>query len=313
VKIFIAGHNGMVGSSVLAAAKIKYPKASIITIDRRFLDLTSQSQVALYFENHSFDLVIDCAAKVGGIHANNKYRAEFIYQNSQIQSNIIHSSYLTGVKKLLFLGSSCVYPKLAPQPIKEEHLLSSALEYTNEPYAVAKIAGIKMCESYFKQYGCNFVSVMPTNLYGPKDSFDLINSHVLPALLRKVHQAKISGAKEVVVWGTGSAKREFMYVDDMAQACLQVIDSVDASYLNDHQISCLNIGSGDEITIKELTILISEIVGFNGDIVFDNTKPDGTPRKLLDCSKLNSFGFKCNTPLKEGIKKTYSWFLENIK
>lgn len=301
----------MVGSAILEATKQRYPKASIFTIDRKFLDLCSQSQVFSYFKHNSFDLVIDCAAKVGGIHSNNKYRAEFIYQNLQIQNNIIHACYLNEVKKLIFLGSSCVYPKNAPQPIKEESLLTSSLEYTNEPYAVAKIAGIKMCESYFKQYGCNFVSVMPTNLYGPKDSFHFENSHVLPSLMKKIHDAKVSNAESVSIWGTGKALREFMHVSDMAAACLDVAEKIDATYLNNHNISQINIGSGEEVSIAELVAKIAHCVGYNGKIIFDSSKPDGTPKKLLDCSRLNSIGFKSEINLDSGIKMTYDWFLVN--
>lgn len=307
MKTFIAGHNGMVGSAI--ARHINKP---FIFAEKSELDLENQSQVVSFFEKHRPDTVILCAAKVGGIHANNQYRADFIYTNLQIQNNIIHSSYKYGVKKLLFLGSSCIYPKFAKQPIKEEYLLSSELEQTNEPYAIAKIAGLKMCESYHRQYGCNFVSVMPTNLYGPKDKFDANNSHVLPALIRKFHEGKINKSPFVQVWGTGEAKREFMYVDDMAKACIHILENVSAKDIYSQGISQINVGIGEDISIKELACKIADTVGYTGEIRFDTSKPDGTPRKLLDITRLNNLGFKSETDLSTGLKITYEWFLKNI-
>lgn len=311
MKIFISGHQGMVGSSILNKIQKKYPTSEIITIEKKFLNLTQQNLVFTYFENHKFDIVINCAAKVGGIHSNNKYRADFIYQNLQIQNNIIHASYLSGVKKLLFLGSSCIYPKFAEQPIKEEYLLTSPLEYTNEPYAIAKIAGIKMCESYYKQYDCNFISVMPTNLYGQNDNFHPENSHVLPGLLHRFHLAKINNEPFVQIWGTGKAKREFMHVDDMADACLHVLENLEAKDLYKQNISQINIGSGYEISISELAQKIREVVDYRGEIKFDLTKPDGTLRKLLDSSRLNKLGYKPKIDIDSGLKNTYNWYLEN--
>lgn len=307
MKTFIAGHNGMVGSAI--ARHINKP---FIFAEKSELDLENQNQVVSFFEKHRPDTVILCAAKVGGIHANNQYRADFIYTNLQIQNNIIHSSYKYGVKKLLFLGSSCIYPKFAKQPIKEEYLLSSELEQTNEPYAIAKIAGLKMCESYHRQYGCNFVSVMPTNLYGPKDKFDANNSHVLPALIRKFHEGKINKSPFVQVWGTGEAKREFMYVDDMAKACIHILENVSAKDIYSQGISQINVGIGEDISIKELARKIADTVGYTGEIRFDTSKPDGTPRKLLDITRLNNLGFKSETDLSTGLKITYEWFLKNI-
>lgn len=316
MKVFIAGHNGMVGSSILKQLRREifldtFKSLSIYISHKSQLNLLNQNEVLEYFLLNKFDLVVDCAAKVGGIHSNNFYRADFIYENLQIQNNIIHSSYLSGVKKLLFLGSSCIYPKFAEQPLKEEYLLTSPLEYTNEPYAIAKIAGIKMCESYYKQYGCNFISVMPTNLYGPNDNFHPDNSHVLPGLIHKFHLAKINNKPFVEVWGTGKAKREFMHVDDMARACLCVLDNLEAKDLYNQNISHINIGSGEEISINDLAFLIAKIVRYEGDVKFDLSKPDGTLRKWMDSSKLNKLGFSCEIKLEEGIKNTYNWYLNN--
>jgi len=311
MKIFIAGHKGMVGSAIANKISNQNKNFELITIDKKYVDLTNQQHVNIFFENYKFDIVIDCAAKVGGIHSNNTYRADFIYQNLQIQNNLIHASYLNGVKKFMFLGSSCIYPKFAEQPIKEEYLLTSPLEYTNEPYAIAKIAGIKMCESYHKQYGCNFISVMPTNLYGPNDNFHPQNSHVLPGLLHRFHLAKINNQPYIQIWGTGKAKREFMHVDDMADACLHVLEKLDAKELYEQNISQINIGSGEETSISELAKKIAETVGYNGEIKFDLSKPDGTLRKLLDCSRLNKLGYKSKISIDEGIKSTYNWYLNN--
>jgi GDP-L-fucose synthase len=314
MKIFLAGHSGMVGSSILQKLKEKHKFNSevvIYTTNRTNLNLLNQKQVNDYFINNKFDLVIDCAAKVGGILSNNTYRADFIYENLQIQNNLIHASYISEVKKFLFLGSSCIYPKFAEQPIKEEYLLASPLECTNEPYAIAKIAGIKMCESYYRQYGCNFISVMPTNLYGPNDNFNAMNSHVLPGLLHRFHLAKINDEFSVKIWGTGKAKREFMFIDDMAEACLFVLENLDAEGLYSQNISQINIGSGFEVTIKELAQKISETVGYRGLIDFDLSKPDGTMRKLLDCSRLKNMGYSAKTKLEDGLKETYNWYLNN--
>jgi len=307
MKIFIAGHKGMVGSAF--ARHINKP---FVSAEKSELDLENQSQVVNFFEKHRPEVVVLCAAKVGGIHANNQYRADFIYTNLQIQNNVIHTSYKYDVKKLLFLGSSCIYPKFAKQPIKEEYLLSGELEQTNEPYAIAKIAGLKMCESYHRQHGCNFISVMPTNLYGPMDKFDANNSHVLPALITKFHQGKINRSPFVEVWGTGTAKREFMYVDDMARACIHVLDNISAKDIYSQGICQINIGIGEDISIKELAYKIAETVGYTGEIRFDQSKPDGTPRKLLDITRLKELGFKSQTDLTTGLKITYDWFLKNI-
>jgi GDP-L-fucose synthase len=296
-KIYIAGHRGMVGSSILRALQAK-GYANFVLKTSTELDLRNQQAVADFFSLEKPDYVFLAAAKVGGIVANNTYRADFIYENMMIQSNVIHQSYLNGVKKLLFLGSSCIYPKLAPQPLKEEYLLTGLLEPTNEPYAIAKIAGIKMCDAYREQYGCNFISVMPTNLYGPNDNYDLNNSHVLPALLRKFITAKKNGDAVVTIWGTGSPLREFLHADDLADACLFLMQTHNDSGL-------VNIGVGDDISILNLAQLVKQIVGFEGDIVTDTTKPDGTPRKLMDVSKLINLGWKASISLNEGINKVY--------
>lgn len=296
-KIYIAGHRGMVGSALRRRLE-REGYTNIVTRTSGELDLRDQRAVQAFFEAERPDYVILAAAKVGGIIANNTYRAEFLYDNLMIESNIIHQAYKTGVKKLLFLGSSCIYPKLAPQPLKEEYLLTGPLEPTNEPYAIAKIAGIKLCDAYREQYGCDFISVMPTNLYGPNDNYDLTNSHVLPALLRKFHEAKERGDAEVVVWGSGTPRREFLHADDLADACLFLMQRYSEPGL-------VNIGVGDDISIKELAELVKEVVGYEGTIVFDTSKPDGTPRKLMDVSKLAALGWKASIDLREGIKKVY--------
>jgi len=303
-KIFIAGHLGLVGSAIFRKLQNDGYK-NIIVRTRQELDLMDFEAVKSFFIQEKPEYVFLAAARVGGIQANITYVAEFIYQNLQIQNNIIHSSYLSGVKKLLFLGSSCIYPKLAPQPIKEEYLLTGYLEESNCGYAIAKIAGIKMCEAYCTQYGCDFVSVMPTNMYGIGDNFDLNNSHVLPALLRKFHEAKIENKPFVEIWGTGKPKREFMNSEDLADACVYIINS-DIKEL-------VNVGTGEDITISDLAAIIKKIVGYNGEIQFNISKPDGTPRKVLDVSKINSYGWKAKTNLKDGIKKVYEWYKLNHK
>lgn len=309
-KIFIAGHNGMVGSAIVRKLE-KEGFSKIIKRSSNELDLMNQKDVEDFFVKEKPEIVVIAAAKVGGILANNIYRAEFIYNNIMIQSNIINSSYKNGVNKLLFLGSSCIYPKLAPQPLKEEYLLTAPLEYTNEPYAIAKIAGIKMCESYYKQYGVDFYSAMPTNLYGFNDNFDLQTSHVLPALIRKFHEAKVNNQKEVVLWGTGKPLREFLFVDDLADAIYFLLNNVEAKDLYENDITHLNIGSGEDLSIKELALIIKNIVGYEGEIIHDTSKPDGTPRKLMDVTRINNLGWKATTSLEEGIVKTYEWFVEN--
>jgi GDP-L-fucose synthase len=308
-KIYLAGHAGMVGSAIHRQLELKqYSK--IITRNLSELDLTRQSEVEAFFKKENPEIVIVAAAKVGGILANDMFRAEFIYDNLMIESNIIHSAYKNGVQKLIFLGSSCIYPKLAPQPLKEEYLLSDYLEYTNEPYAIAKIAGIKLCENYYRQHGCNFFSVMPTNLYGFNDNFNLNTSHVLPALMRKFHEAKIKSQPEVVVWGSGTPKREFLFVDDLAEAIVFLLEKINAKDLYGSGITQINIGMGNDLTITELAELIADVIGFKGKIVYDSSKPDGTPRKLMDVSRINNLGWKAKTDLKSGIKKTYDWYLE---
>lgn len=309
-KIYLAGHNGMVGSAILRALKSN-GYSNIITKSFNELDLRRQSDVEKFFEQEKPEVVIVAAAKVGGILANNIYRAEFIYDNIMIEANLIHASYLNKAEKLIFLGSSCIYPKLAPQPLKEEYLLSGYLEYTNEPYAIAKIAGIKLCENYYRQYGCNFISAMPTNLYGPNDNFDLQTSHVLPALIRKFHEAKIRNKETVTIWGTGKPLREFLYVDDLAEAILFMMENIDADNLYNLGITHLNVGSGKDISISDLANLVAQIIGYKGSIEYDTTKPDGTPRKLMDVSRINSLGWKYKTELEEGIKLTYEWFIKN--
>ena len=304
-KIYVAGHRGLVGSAIVRNLQEK-GYANIVLKTRKELELLDSLAVSEFFKTENPEYIFLAAAKVGGIHANNIYPADFIFQNLQVQNNVIHGAYLNRAKKLLFLGSSCIYPRECPQPIKEDYLLTGHLEPTNEAYAVAKIAGIKMCQSYNRQYGTKFISVMPTNLYGPNDNFDLETSHVLPALLRKFHDAKLSGAKEVVIWGTGLPKREFLHVDDLADACVHLMNT----YTNSEIV---NIGTGEDVTIKELATLIKEIVGFKGEIINDTTRPDGTMRKLLDVSKLHSMGWKHKTTLIDGLKKTYEWLLRNEK
>ena len=304
--IFIAGHKGMIGSAI--GRKIS---GNFIKADKRVLDLRRQDMVEAFFAAYRPDVVVLAAAKSGGIHASNSYRAEFMYDNLQIQSNIIHCSYLFWVKKLLFLGGSSIYPKFANQPIKEEYLLNSPLECTNEPDSIAKIAGIKMCESYNRQYGSNFVSVISTNLYGENDNFDSMDAHVLPALLRRFHEAKVSGAQEVEVWGTGKAKREFMHVDDMADACLHVLKTISAKEVYDKGVSHINIGTGVDISISELAEKIAKITGFTGKIKYQLDKPDGALRKLLDVSFLNKSGWEYKIKLDDGLKSTYNWYERN--
>lgn len=304
-KIYIAGHRGMVGSAIMRRLQ-QDGFNNIITRTSSELDLRNQEAVAKFFAEESPAYVFLAAAKVGGIVANNTFRAEFIYENLMIEANIIHYAYKSGVKKLMFLGSSCIYPKLAPQPMKEDALLTGLLEQTNEPYAIAKIAGIKMCDAYRSQYGCNFISVMPTNMYGPNDNYDLTTSHVLPALIRKFDEAKEEGKSEVVVWGSGKPKREFLYSDDLADACVFLMENYDEPGL-------VNVGVGDDLSIGELAELVKDITGFEGDIVFDSSKPDGTPRKLMDVSKLHSLGWKHSISLRNGVEKAYADFLQKHK
>lgn len=296
-KIYIAGHRGMVGSAILRKLEKEGYKNFLLRTSKE-LDLRDQYAVREFFEKEKPDYVFLAAAKVGGILANNLYKADFIYDNLMIQNNVIHNSYSNHVKKLLFLGSSCIYPKLAPQPMKEEYLLTGKLESTNDAYAIAKIAGIKMCESYREQYGCNFISAMPTNLYGPNDNYDLNSSHVLPALIRKIHFAKKEKSEKVEIWGSGTPKREFLHVDDLAEACYFLM-------LNYEEKDFVNVGIGEDLSIRELALLIKEIVQFNGELEFDITKPDGTPRKLMDVSKIHALGWKHKISLKDGIKKVY--------
>lgn len=329
--IFVAGGTGLVGSaiikklaekgysSILASSHTRKPDTQFLQLGVvRFIsiDLMDGNAVSQFFANESIEYVFLAAAKVGGILANNIYRADFIYQNMQIQNNVIHESYKSGVKKLLFLGSSCIYPKEAPQPMKEEYLLTGPLEYTNEPYAIAKIAGLKMCESYNLQYGTNFISVMPTNLYGPHDNFDLETSHVLPALLRKMHEAKEHNRPTLEVWGSGNPRREFLYVDDLADACVFIMENVDFSHLvrekTEIRNTHINIGTGEDITIRELAQMIKEVVGYEGNLVFDTRKPDGTMQKVLDVSRLQGMGWKHTVSLKEGIEQTYRWYKETV-
>lgn len=302
-KIYVPGHNGLVGSAIVRRLK-SGGYLNLIARTSEELDLRDQSIVEKFFGDEKPEYVFMSAAKVGGIHANNTYPAEFIYDNLQIQANVIHFSKVFEVKKLLFLGSSCIYPKLSPQPMKEEYLLDGKLEPTNEPYAIAKIAGVKMCQAYNRQYGTNFISVMPTNLYGPNDNFDLNNSHVLPALIRKFVEAKERNAPSVTLWGTGTPKREFLYIDDLADACVFLMNNY-----NDSEI--INIGVGEDISIAELAQKIASLVGYAGSIAYDSTKPDGTPRKLLDVSKIKSLGWSAKTSIDDGIRKTVDWYVAN--
>ncbi len=300
-KIYIAGHRGMVGSSILLKLR-QNGYSNFVTRTSSELDLRNQVAVESFLEEEKPEYVFLAAAKVGGIVANNTYRADFIYENLMIQNNIIHGSWKSGVEKLMFLGSSCIYPKLAPQPLKEEYLLTGLLESTNEPYAIAKIAGIKMCDAYRSQYGCNFISVMPTNLYGPNDNYHPQNSHVLPAMIRRFHEAKLSNAESVVIWGSGTPYREFLYSEDLAEACIFLMENYDEPGL-------VNIGVGEDIQIIDLARIISRIVGYSGKIELDRSKPDGTPRKLMDVSKIHELGWKAKTPLEEGIRLAYNEYL----
>lgn len=296
-KIYIAGHRGMVGSAIQRKL-LSQGFSNIICRTSKELDLRNQQAVADFFAKEKPEYIFLAAARVGGIVANNTFRAEFIYENTMIQNNIIHNAYLNNAKKLMFLGSSCIYPKFAPQPLKEEYLLTGLLEYTNEPYAIAKISGIKMCDAYRAQYGCNFISVMPTNLYGPNDNYDLQNSHVLPALMKKIHLAKKNNSPTVEIWGTGSPLREFLHADDLADACFYLMQ-------NYNEPGLINIGTGIDITIKNLALLIKKIIGYQGELKFDTTKPDGTPRKLMDVTKLHSLGWRHTIDLEDGIAKVY--------
>jgi len=310
-KIYIAGHSGMVGSAIVR--KLKNDGFSHFTFRTHDeLDLINQNEVIEFFNRETIDIVFIAAAKVGGINANNTYRGQFLYENLMIQSNLIHAAHEAGVEKLMFLGSACIYPRNTPQPIKEESLLSGQLEFTNEPYAIAKITGIKLCENYYRQYGDNFISVMPNNLYGPNDNFDLKNSHVLPALMRKLHEAKIHNSEQVEVWGTGKPLREFVHVNDLADACVYLMNKIDADDLYNSGISHINIGSGEEVSIKELAIMIKKVIDYKGDLVFNSDYPDGTPRKLLDVSRLNTMGWKSKINLEEGLKSVYKWYLDKL-
>lgn len=308
-KIHIAGSTGMVGSAVLRLLE-KSGYNNLICRTSKELNLINQAEVEDFFSREKPEIVILSAGKVGGILANDTFRAEFIYDNLMIEANVIHASYKHAAEKLIFLGSSCIYPKFAEQPIKEEELLTGKLEHTNEPYAIAKIAGIKLCENYYRQYGCNFYSIMPTNLYGKNDNFDLRNSHVIPALIRKFHEAKASNSPALSLWGTGTPRREFLYVDDLAEAVVFLMENVAAKDIYKQNISQINIGTGEDIEIGKLAELIKKLVGYDGKIEYDTTKPDGTPRKLLDVSKLNQLGWRHRTKLEDGLRETYEWFLQ---
>jgi len=312
-KIYVAGHRGLVGSALIRSLQARGFN-NLLTRTHSELDLLDQKAVADFFKSERPEYVILAAAKVGGIGANKTYPADFIFQNLEIQNNVIHQAYVNGVKKLLFLGSVCIYPKLAPIPVKEEYLLSGALEPTNEPYALAKIAGIKMCQSYNRQYGTNFIAVMPANLYGPGDNFDLEKSHVVPALIRKFHEAKVNGAGSITLWGTGEARREFLFVDDMADGCLFLLDNFDPTKeQNEKGEIFLNLGCGKDQTIEELAAIVKKIVGFEGRIEWDTTRPDGTPKRLLDSSNINAMGWRPKTDLTQGVKITYEWYKDNFK
>ncbi|NEX62736.1 GDP-L-fucose synthase [Noviherbaspirillum galbum] len=308
-RIYVAGHRGLVGSAIVRTLR-KRDYTNIVTRTHAEMELTDQAQVRAFFESEQIDEVYLAAARVGGIHANNTYPAEFIYDNLMVQANVIHEAWRAGVKRLLFLGSSCIYPRMSQQPIKEEYLMSGSLEPTNEPYAIAKIAGIKMCESYHRQYGSDFRSVMPTNLYGPGDNYHPENSHVIPALIRRFHEAKMNGAEKVTIWGTGEPRREFLYVDDMADACVHVMELDRETYdLNTSpMLSHINVGTGEDVTIREVAEVIRRAVGFKGSIEFDTSKPDGTPRKLLDTGKLAQLGWRPGMRLSDGIVETYRHF-----
>lgn len=313
-RIFVAGHKGMVGSAIVRQLS-KQQDVTLLLAPRSELDLTNSSAVQAYLQLHKPDQVYLAAAKVGGIHANNTYPAEFITDNLVIQSNVIHAAFESGVKKLLFLGSSCIYPHLAKQPMKEDCLLTGTLEHTNEPYAIAKIAGIKMCESYNRQYGVNYRCVMPTNLYGQNDNFHPENSHVIPAMMRRFHEAKLDASHKVVVWGTGKPMREFLHVDDMAAACIHVMNLPHDKFIaavTDPMCSHINVGTGRDITIAELSAMMAKVVGFKGSIEFDTSKPDGTQRKLLDVSRLSSLGWEYSVELEKGLAMTYEWFLDHL-
>ncbi len=304
-KIFIAGHKGLVGSAVARRLQTEGFR-NLLLRDRAQLDLRNEAAVSAFFENEKPKVVILAAARVGGIKANNDFKVEFLLENTRIQNNIISASHESGVRKLLFLGSSCIYPKFAPQPIPESALLTGELEKTNDAYAIAKIAGIKLCQAYAEEYGENYISLMPTNLYGPNDNFNLVTAHVLPALLRKVHEAKLAGAREVEVWGSGKPRREFLHVDDLADACLFLLQNYDSPEI-------INVGVGEDVMIRELAELICDIVGFEEELTFNPSQPDGTPRKLLDVSKINALGWRAKISLRDGITRTYEWFLENEK
>ena len=308
-RIYVAGHQGLVGSAIVRALHAR-GHTNLVTRSHAELELTDQAQVRDFFRAERIDQVYLAAARVGGIHANNTYPAEFIYDNMMVQANVVHEAWKSGVQKLLFLGSSCIYPRLAPQPIREAYLMSGMLEPTNEPYAMAKIAGIKLCESYNRQYGTDYRSVMPTNLYGPGDNYHPENSHVIPALIRRFHEAKLTNAPEVVIWGSGKPMREFLYVDDMAEACVHVMNLDHATYTahTDPMHSHINVGTGEDVTIAELARLVGETIGYRGRIGFDTSKPDGTPRKLLDVSKLKNLGWQASTPLPEGLRRAYEAF-----
>jgi GDP-L-fucose synthase len=310
-KIYIAGHTGMVGSAIVNKLG-KDGFENLVVRTHKELDLINQKEVSQFFKSEKPDYVFIAAAKVGGIQANNTFRGQFLYENLMIQSNIIHSAHMYNVIKLMFLGSACIYPRNAPQPIKEEYLLTDSLELTNEPYAIAKIAGIKMCENYYKQYGINAISVMPNNLYGTKDNFDLETSHVLPALMRKFYEAKINHEKYVEIWGSGKPKREFLHVDDLVDACIFLMKNLDAVELYNDNISHINIGSGEEVSIKDLATMIKKVVGYEGSLFYNSDYPDGTPRKLLDVSILNAMGWESKIKLQDGLKSVYRWYLDNI-